>query len=642
MPLVEKDNFTVELVPGKDAEGQDALVLIAKRTYRLDPATGACTLDGIDAQPPIHGDDVYAEGGDFFTDVLAEDGEMAPWKPKVDVVVRATAYAPGGKPVPRFEAAVKVGPWQKRLAVIGNRRCTWQPPKKETKKETVFRPPLVSEPEPIAECPVTWRHAYGGSSPILPLIPPDLRAQFEADLQAKREAAAAAAKADAAKSEPGADVEAFQQGATQTIDLKAVEAAGRDAMLAPTDAASDVGADGTQVLRVGSTVEAGEAWDEALRGPKPVAAEAPKAELPDDRIPCPFNPVGKGFALGHSREALDGLVLPNLEDPARPIRPEDLARDLTRILEPDLVPAGLGFVAKGAWLRAQFAGYSPEEAAAARAQADEQLGQLDPDDPMQRPAIEALSAFEPKPFDPTFYNGAPLDQQLPDLVGDEVVTLTNLDPTGQTQFQLPGRAPLVTLDRGRGPEPVLPRLDTLVIDRVAERVTLVWRGHLPYGGPDELNTYQKLVGDVRDLSLPEQREQAARLRRPSVDQEGGTEVIRLDDVKAAEEADLRQGALLAPKAPSAAARASKLAPGEEAADEDDRGTRVIRLADEGREVQADAAWIAGEKAAAAPGLTPEEAAAAKKAAEVAAKKQAVLEKLAAIKAAEAEAAKKKK
>jgi hypothetical protein len=636
MPLVEKDNFTVELVTGKDAAGRDVLVLVAKRTYRLDAPTGRCTLDGVDEQPPVHGDDVYAEGGDFFDDVLQEDGEMAPFKPKVDVVVRARAFAPGGKPVPRFETSVQVGRWQKRLTVIGDRRCVWQPPKKETKKEIVFRPPLFTEPEPIAECPVTWRHAYGGSSPVLPLIPPHLREQVAADLEAKRSAKAEAAKAEAAAQAGAApDVEAFQQGATQTIDLNAVQAAHADSLWKRDDARADVGADGTQVLHVGRTVEAGDGWDDALRGPAPQAAAKPKAELPDDRIPCPFNPVGKGFALGHSQEALDGLALPNLEDPARPLVPEMIARDLTRLLEPDVVPAGLGFVAKGAWMRAQFAGYSPEEAEAAKAGVDEQLANLDPADPAERPAVEALLAFEPKPFDPTFWNGAPLDQQLPDLVGDEVVTLTNLDPSGHTQFQLPGRAPLLTLDRGRGPEPVLPRLDTLVIDREAERVTLVWRGHLAYGGPSELESYQKLVGDVRDLSLPEQREQAALLRAAPDPQERGTEVLKVQD-------DAEPVLKHAPVAPSAAKRASALAEGAEAADEDDRGTRVIRLAEEGRELQADTAWVAGEKAAAAPGLTPEQAEAARKAAEIAAKKQAIVEKLAALKAAEAEAAKKKK
>jgi len=640
MPLVEKNDFVVELVPGRDDAGREVLVLVAKRTWRLDPATGTCTLDGVGKQPPVHGDDVYADGGTFLDDVLQEDGELAPFKRRVDVVVRATAHAPGGRPVPRFEASVQVGSWQKRLAVIGDRRCVWQPPAKETRKEIVFRPPLFTEPEPFAKCPVTWRHAYGGSSPVLPLLPPDKREAYLADQQARREAAAAAKKAAEAPAAAPSDLESFQQGETQTLDLKEVQA--REARLAPGGTPRDVGDDGTEVLRVGDMAEAGGTWDEALRGPKPQAAPAPRAELPDDRIPCPFNPVGRGYALGHSKEALDGLALPNLEDPARPLLPEQVSRDLTRILEPEVLPAGFGFLAKGAWQRAQFAGYGPDEAAAAQARVDEQLGTLDPEDPAQRPAVEALMAFDPKPFDPRFWNAAPPDQQLSDLAGDEVVRLVNLDPSGHTQFQLPGRAPLLTLDRGRGPEPVLPRLDTLVIDRDAERVTLVWRGHLPYGGADELKAYKKLVGDVRDLTLPEAREQAAALRvgGPSDPQERGTEVLRVDAIEA-EEAR-RAGTVQAPAAPSAAVRASAIPQGAEASLEDDRGTRVMRLAEEGREAQADHAWIEGEKAAARPGLTPEEAEAARKQAEVAARKQAVIEKLAALKAAEAEAAKKKK
>jgi hypothetical protein len=403
MPVLEKEQFAVEAIPGRDENGDDMLVLIAKRTYRLDPVAGVCTLEGIDAQPPIHGDDKYDDTEDMLAAEMIEDGEMAPYKPKTDVIVRGKAYAPNGVPVPEFEVSFQVGPLRKRLRILGPRRATWQPPQKETDKELVPRPPLISEPKPIAKLPLSWKNAWGGWSPLVPWLPPKMR------------------------------------------EGKPEESAGT--------------------------------------------------------VPCPFNTIGKGFAIGHSRLAIDGLELPGIEDPDRPILPEQLGRDPARLMEWDIVPAGCGPVSKGSWMRACFAGFDPVAKKEAQVRIDEMVVGMDPNKPDDVPTIRSLLEYQPPDLDGRFYNAAPLDQQVDSLKGDETVRLVNLDKNGKTAFNLPGKAPIVTLDRGRGLEAVAPRLDTLVIDREAERVTLVWRGRLRMASLDEMATYPNFDLKVREVQV---------------------------------------------------------------------------------------------------------------------------------------------
>ncbi|MFT3764957.1 MAG: DUF2169 domain-containing protein [Minicystis sp.] len=70
-------------------------------------------------------------------------------KPGTDVVVVARAHAPGGKPVPTFDAAVRVGPLQKIVRVFGLR--VWQAGGSG-----------LSPPRPISEIEMRYDHAWGG------------------------------------------------------------------------------------------------------------------------------------------------------------------------------------------------------------------------------------------------------------------------------------------------------------------------------------------------------------------------------------------------------------------------------------------------------------------------------------------------
>ncbi len=772
--MKQKERFVIDCVPGKNEEGNDVLVLIAKRTYKMDLFRGACTLEGYDEQPPLHGDDVYEPGTDPLTGNLLEDGELVAYKKKVDVVIQGKAYAPGGEPQRSFDVAVEVGPLQKRLRVIGNRRAVWQPPKKQTKKETIYSPPLVTEPEPLVELPLTYSYAYGGKSPLVPPPPPeepdapDAAEAPAADAEAAAAApAAASAPAGAAPKKnideyftptrPGsagpadaptpADApaapagEPFHTGGTEILQLDKLQAAEEAARLAaeeaarklaeeqarppeavdrggttqqidlktlqadlasrpapPVDAAPpadpmaagvriEVDAQGTRMYVPGRTVEADDGWigeakaDKAAaeaEQPAPPPVEEPKYPL----VGFPYNPVGRGFALLNCPESLDGLLLPNIEDPNYPIVPELLPRDPAKILDPDIQPVGFGWVSKAWWGRTRYAGFLPKDVEKVKAQLDEEAVKLDPDDPKQRPALEFLLDYEPNVLKPEYYNGAPPDQQLDELRGDEPVVLRNLDKQGVAHFKLPGHVPVLWLDRGDGPEGVQARLDTLVIDREGERVTMLWRGQLPLGNLDDLKNYKKFDVDVKETTLAELEKELYRLQlERQARHHGITQQIDLRaleaEAKKAQQAEAEaaaaghvrmrvRGAKMPPPmvsgaqlkqlisseqaAPSPAEPAAPvLTPGQQAllagtGLPDDvapvlQGAKVSDFADEGHERLADDRWVADamrEKSAAEKALELDEE--AKKRLEIAAKKAALRQRLAEIKAREAEEA----
>jgi hypothetical protein len=78
------------------------------------------------------------------------------------------------------------------------------------------------------------------------------------------------------------------------------------------------------------------------------------------------------------------------------------------------------------------------------------------------------------------------------LSGDEPVRVVNLDPQGDTQFQLPGERPRIGLDIGKGMQEPEAVLHTVMIRMEERQVDLVWRGAVSYPGPDWLPEMKKL------------------------------------------------------------------------------------------------------------------------------------------------------
>lgn len=445
-----------------------------------------------------------------------------------------------------------------------------------------------------------------------------------------------------------------RDGATKAIDLESLdqslvatdapgdaEAAYRQGAAAKAATAVAEEAGRTRFYKVGETVEADDAeWaerqrqelaeaDRARREAEEAARKkaAQEKELPYPKVTCPQNPVGKGFAIHNLPETIDGLELPLIEDPARPIRPEDIPRELSTMMEEAavLLPAGVGFFPKYWWPRTMKSGVMPRDKEASQHAVDQQIVKLDPAKPEEKAQLDSLVDFEVPLMKPEYHSGAMPGLQVEKLVGDEDVVLTNLDPQGTTMFKLPGDYPHVTLDRGRGKEPVLVRLDTLVIDREGEQVTMLWRGALPFGGLAEFETYRRFDIDVKESAVDAYREALAADLRRQREAEHGTRAVEVPDLEAEAEQRYREHV----DAEAGGRRKAAAATSGEAAVVDG-GTRMLDLAEAGGEkVVTDAAfhdWVDPAKQGDQPAEDDPIAATKKKKAELKKKLQELNEK----------------
>jgi len=202
----------------------------------------------------------------------------------------------------------------------------------------------------------------------------------------------------------------------------------------------------------------------------------------DPKVPCGYarNHLGKGFAVTNTKRAIDKLALPNLEDPAHILTPETLTIGHFMYWEQLPVPANFGWYLKYWQPRASLAGVLPADR-----QAEQELravyAKLVPED---QKAMWDQTGLPDMDF--RFFNGASPGLVFPFLNGDEPVYTYNLTDSGQLAFQLPGDRPRMGLDTGSGVQELDVVLHTVMIRMEDRQVDLVWRGAVPYDGPDWL------------------------------------------------------------------------------------------------------------------------------------------------------------
>jgi hypothetical protein len=178
-------------------------------------------------------------------------------------------------------------------------------------------------------------------------------------------------------------------------------------------------------------------WERAFGG----ADETNEGPIVDAR-----NPVGVGFHASGGRRALEGLPLPNVEDPA----------SLISSLSDTPSPAGLAPVAPSWLSRRRYAGSYDAVWQKERA------------------------PFLPTDFDHRFCQIAPqgLFTTTP-LLGGEAVDVRGATPGGHLACVLPNIRVAAQYELTDRLEKRLARLDTVVIAPDAGILTLVWRAALP-------------------------------------------------------------------------------------------------------------------------------------------------------------------
>jgi len=388
--------YEVERFALVDFDGEPMGIVLAKKTWTLGDDR---VFTPAPEQEPVLFAGQPLEGDDPAACPLRYDSDTALIKSLTDVVVHGIAHAPKGRAAREFEVEVRVGKRRRVLKVFGPRQAEYRKPARQTKKKTIFTPPVFSDPGPVKRVPVDFTRAYGG------------------------------------------------------------------------------------IARYG---------------------------MPDSEdvldIPCPTNPFGRGYCVQNSAEGLDGLELPQVEDPEALLTPETLVRDIGS--PEDLpVPAGLGVFGSSWYPRVAWAGVMPHDVERAREQIREQAASLDPDEDGE--TIAMLQDFEPPVMAPEFFQAAAPGMTFPLLTGDEAVSLKNLTPEGVLAFNLPGVRPLVTLEQEEGTSPLDAVLDTVVFNVDEMRLVLTYRARCPLSGTGESDAFGQLPVDVEELDVKEYRRRLA-------------------------------------------------------------------------------------------------------------------------------------
>ena len=151
MNLVNHTPFAADYTMTHDPAGRECLVAVVKATYLL-PLAGEAPVLAERQQPITHADTATGAPG-RSAPLLESDFCLA--KPKVDVLLLASAHQPGGQPAARVGVGFSVGALQKTFVVTGNRY--W--------RSRLIGGMVVSDPEPFTRQPISYDIAFGGTVP---------------------------------------------------------------------------------------------------------------------------------------------------------------------------------------------------------------------------------------------------------------------------------------------------------------------------------------------------------------------------------------------------------------------------------------------------------------------------------------------
>jgi hypothetical protein len=204
----------------------------------------------------------------------------------------------------------------------------------------------------------------------------------------------------------------------------------------------------------------------------------------------PRNPMGTGFAISNTKEVVDGLRLPNVEDPNDLLVPERLLLGDPDDWNRQPLPQGFGYLHKTWYPRCSFVGAIPGYVDVDEVMREEELHWV------PRRQIALSRAFKLPSFDVRFNNAASWGLILPQLVGDEAVVVEGMSESGICSFQLPDDAPGIALDIGSGMQQLQTVLHTVCVRLEQGEVDMIWRGAQEYPGVDWLPQMKALRAEV--------------------------------------------------------------------------------------------------------------------------------------------------
>jgi hypothetical protein len=145
--LENRTPFAADRTFIRDRDGREVLLVVVKATFALGD-------DGVTTVPPEQAAIVKAPvfAGDPARSSLVDDCDFALKKAKSDVLLKGHAHAVNGEPTIAVEARIRIGGWEKRIVVTGNRR--WN---------DHFAGASLTDPEPFVKMPLVYERAFGGA-----------------------------------------------------------------------------------------------------------------------------------------------------------------------------------------------------------------------------------------------------------------------------------------------------------------------------------------------------------------------------------------------------------------------------------------------------------------------------------------------
>lgn len=146
-------NYTPFAVGGSfvcDREGQKLWALAVRATFMI---ADNGQLVRARTQPPVSRSAKYA--GDVTKSSLLFDTDFPFAKSATDVIVTASAWAPGGRPTTSVDAAFQVGTLRKQLRVYGERAWVRAGPGAL----------VPTRPKPFVSMPIRYERSFGGEDP---------------------------------------------------------------------------------------------------------------------------------------------------------------------------------------------------------------------------------------------------------------------------------------------------------------------------------------------------------------------------------------------------------------------------------------------------------------------------------------------
>lgn len=151
MEIQNQTPFALGLAFGLGPRRMAHLGLVLKATFHIPEARDARPKVA-DAQIPVDSSDSYHRGD--VTGSVVTEADTVVFKPRADIVLFGTAYAPGGVPTKHLDAGLRVGKTEQVVRVFGDRR--WVFPTR------LAVTPLISDPVPFTSMPLLYERAYGG------------------------------------------------------------------------------------------------------------------------------------------------------------------------------------------------------------------------------------------------------------------------------------------------------------------------------------------------------------------------------------------------------------------------------------------------------------------------------------------------